>query len=74
MECANIKGISEAKALRYIEEYQIFLKFFKLKSGISLINELEKALCKVQSSKKFGIKEINFLVNNIIKKYKEVNI
>ena len=70
----NINGVNEAKALNYIKEYQIFLNFFKLKSGINLVSKLEEVLCKVQISKKFDIKEINSLVNKIIKKYKEVNV
>lgn len=70
----SIKGVNETEALNYIKEYQTFLKLFKLKSGIGLVSELEKALHKVQVSKKFDIKGINSLVNKIIKKYKEVNI
>ncbi len=69
----NIKGVSETESLSYIKEYQKFLKLFKLKSGINLVSKLEEVLCKVQISKKFDIKEINSLVNKIIKKYKEVN-
>lgn len=70
----SIKGVNETEALSYIKEYQTFLKLFKVKSGIGLVSELEKVLCKVQASKKFDIEEINSLVNKIIKKYKEVNI
>lgn len=73
LKLKNTKKVNEKEALIYIEEYQTFLKLFRAESKISLLSKLSDTLYKIQTSKKFDIKEINSLINKIIKDYKGVN-
>ncbi|MDR1240290.1 MAG: hypothetical protein LBK29_00190 [Oscillospiraceae bacterium] len=73
LQNVNTKGIKDNKALEYVKRFQNFLKIFKWKiknndSAIDSLNKLDNILDIVYSSKKYNIKELNSVINEICEK------
>jgi hypothetical protein len=74
----NTEGIRQNEALDYIKEFQIFLNMLKLKnensnSVIKSLSKLDNILNTVRSSKKFNVKELNCVINEIQENKKGVD-